>query len=564
MKFKSIAIKNFRNFSSINVNLSNRNVFFGLNDVGKTNFLYALRFVFDYSIRKNGFKLSDFYNSDDSNEIKITVEIDISDLDDQDSQKVIAKAGKSLSSNYKSVFIIAKSEKNEGNYDIILSWGDSCETADIIPQNSNRSDLDKLFEITYFDSNTDLDKLFKLAISSKKLLKRGEDDKTQLLDKVAEVNTEIEKLSSVNSFQETILSEIEKFDKNIKIKITSNDITIDPYKTLYPYIEKDNNSYYVSGDGMRKVMSYTLNKLLAQQTSTTKISLFLVEEPENHLHKSMLLKFSRILFDQKEMPYLFLTTHSSNLLTEMHDVNLIRIVSDKDVYSCLYNVPEEYEKLKRILNASLSEALFYNKVLLVEGPSEVALFDSLLTYKCQYKEKDMVILPVNGIAFEKYLSVLVSLNIQVFIKTDNDIDKNNRTLGLNRVKNLSKLMCKLKKDDNKYNEISQIEIIQDSKSDIRVNSTQLYSNNENLVNLCNSIGVFLSKKDLENDLAEALGGRLGELLNQDTIKKAVDFLQKKKLYNMVDLVEKLEDLDLKKIYEHNNFKVLRSFCGDVI
>lgn len=46
MKFEQIAIKNFRNFENIEICISNKNIFFGLNDIGKTNFLYALRYVF--------------------------------------------------------------------------------------------------------------------------------------------------------------------------------------------------------------------------------------------------------------------------------------------------------------------------------------------------------------------------------------------------------------------------------------------------------------------------------------------------------------------------------------
>lgn len=50
MEFVSIRIKNFRNFEDIELDLSNKNIFFGLNDVGKTNFLYALRYMFDKDI----------------------------------------------------------------------------------------------------------------------------------------------------------------------------------------------------------------------------------------------------------------------------------------------------------------------------------------------------------------------------------------------------------------------------------------------------------------------------------------------------------------------------------
>ena len=88
MKFEQIAIKNFRNFENIEICISNKNIFFGLNDIGKTNFLYALRYVFDKDIRKNGFLDSDFHRKNVASPIEITVVIDISDTADPDSQKL--------------------------------------------------------------------------------------------------------------------------------------------------------------------------------------------------------------------------------------------------------------------------------------------------------------------------------------------------------------------------------------------------------------------------------------------------------------------------------------------
>lgn len=61
MEFKSLQIKNFRSFEDISLNLSNKNIFFGLNDVGKTNLLTALRFVFDRDTRRNDFIDSDYF-----------------------------------------------------------------------------------------------------------------------------------------------------------------------------------------------------------------------------------------------------------------------------------------------------------------------------------------------------------------------------------------------------------------------------------------------------------------------------------------------------------------------
>ena len=62
MKFENIKIENFRNFEKIDLDLSNKNIFFGLNDVGKTNFLYALRYVFDKDVRRLNLLDSDFHN----------------------------------------------------------------------------------------------------------------------------------------------------------------------------------------------------------------------------------------------------------------------------------------------------------------------------------------------------------------------------------------------------------------------------------------------------------------------------------------------------------------------
>ncbi|MGL5257978.1 MAG: AAA family ATPase [Proteocatella sp.] len=36
MELKHIIIKNFRNFEDLNIDLSNRNIIFGLNDIGKS------------------------------------------------------------------------------------------------------------------------------------------------------------------------------------------------------------------------------------------------------------------------------------------------------------------------------------------------------------------------------------------------------------------------------------------------------------------------------------------------------------------------------------------------
>ena len=88
MKFDAVTIKNFRNFEYITIDLTNKNVLFGMNDVGKTNFLYALRFLFDKDIRRQNFIDTDYYKKNTNTPIEIVVSIDIRDTEDGDSQKL--------------------------------------------------------------------------------------------------------------------------------------------------------------------------------------------------------------------------------------------------------------------------------------------------------------------------------------------------------------------------------------------------------------------------------------------------------------------------------------------
>lgn len=59
-----MTIENFRNFKNVNIDLTNRNIIFGLNDIGKSNFLAAIRFLLDRNYRRDGFRDSDFYGKD--------------------------------------------------------------------------------------------------------------------------------------------------------------------------------------------------------------------------------------------------------------------------------------------------------------------------------------------------------------------------------------------------------------------------------------------------------------------------------------------------------------------
>ena len=163
MNFKKVQIKNFRNFDEISVNLGNKNVFFGMNDIGKTNFLCAIRYLFDREMRKNDIIESDFYRRNTSSPIEIIVSIDITEETD-DVKKLRSKFKGCVGSDDELLHIKLTAEYNEqeNRADIRIFWGGN---KDKLPEmkvsGGGYFDLDSVFHVYYINSYVDLHNLFK-------------------------------------------------------------------------------------------------------------------------------------------------------------------------------------------------------------------------------------------------------------------------------------------------------------------------------------------------------------------------------------------------------------------
>lgn len=555
MKFESIKIRNFRNFEDIELTLSNKNIFFGLNDVGKTNFLYALRYVFDKDIRKLNLVDSDFHNKQLDKPIEIIVTLDISDVEDSDCQKLRAQLKGALQSKHSKVYIklLAEYNKNELLALPLLYWGGDLDNLQEMKQRGYLYEIDYVFNVIYIDSYVDLYSLFKKNVSQ--LIKNeNDDDKVALANiqkTVDELNNNISSLSGIKEFENRLTPEYQKFrDEGISVSIKSEIAVKGLYSNIIPYIKQndDENLYPTAGEGRKKLLAYSIFDILADENAEKKITLFLIEEPENHLHKSMQIALSQILFTDTKYTYLFVTTHSPFVLYEMDDVNLVRIYSDRKIngISTFYKVPENYEKARKMLNRCLSEAIFANKVLLVEEPSEYMLFSKVLAIVHPFYEADGIyILSVDGVGFETYFSILDKLEIFIVVKTDNDLRavKGKGTysvLGFSRCNNLI---------GKKLLPTKQI-----TEKSVDAKRTLYNANKETLDKIRSKYYIFLSKVDLENDLDEVMHDRLLTLLGETS---PVDYLQDSKHYHMVELIEKLSDTDCRTIYNHYNFACLK-------
>ncbi|EME8099781.1 AAA family ATPase, partial [Enterococcus faecium] len=77
-KIKLIKIKGFRSFENAKINVAEKSLIIGANDVGKTNLIYALRILFDKKISENDLELfdSDYCIYSSNKEISIEVHLE--------------------------------------------------------------------------------------------------------------------------------------------------------------------------------------------------------------------------------------------------------------------------------------------------------------------------------------------------------------------------------------------------------------------------------------------------------------------------------------------------------
>lgn len=555
MNFEKVTIINFRNFENTEINVSNKNIFFGLNDIGKTNFLYAIRYVFDRDIRKNGLIDSDFHKKNVSQPIEITVTIDISDTADSDCQKLRAQLKGALLSSHSKVYIklVAEYNSQELSAAPILYWGGDLTNLHEMKQRGYQYELDYIFNVIYIDSYVDLYSLFRKNVSS--LLKSDNKSDDAILEHIKvtvnQLNSDISSLSAVKDFEARITPEYQKFrSEGVSVSVKSEIAVKGLYSNIVPYIKQDgdDNLYPTSGEGRKKLLAYSIFDLMSAENKDIRINLFLIEEPENHLHKSLQIALSQILFTNEKYHYLFVTTHSPFVLYEMNNVSLVRIFSGTSITSAsyFYAVPKDYEKNRKMLNRCLTEAIFANKVLLVEGPSELILFEKILSVVQPFYEVDGIyILSVEGLGFTRYVSIFNALKIENIIKTDNDLryDKRSKKYSVLGFSRCNGIIGMKKLPTTRVNGNSVLE------------KRKLYAiNQRKLDKLRRQYKVFLSKVDLENDLDEFFHSELVSYLN---VKDPVDYLQKAKHFHMVELVKQISDTDCRKIFEHYNFACLQ-------
>lgn len=243
----------------------------------------------------------------------------------------------------------------------------------------------------------------------------------------------------------------------------------------------------------------------------------------------------------------------------MEDTRLIRIYSKEKVecISYLYNIDATYTSIKKKLNKALSNALFAEKVLLIEGPSERILFEKVMSeISPDFELNGSFILEVGGTAFQHYVDALKNLDIKTIVKTDNDLRAKKGKKNVYEIFGMNRCLKLINQEQLDAIEIEIPENIKkrDKTEILNSKKSEIYDELSEWISIFKMNHIYLSEVDLEHDLNNAIGERMKEIFD---LPNPVSYLQEKKLFNMVELVESLTKQDCEAIYNHEQFVCLK-------
>jgi len=162
-----------------------------------------------------------------------------------------------------------------------------------------------------------------------------------------------------------------------------------------------------------------------------------IEEPEAHLHPAMQYKFLKFLKQKKtqnKARQIFITTHSTHITSAVSLDDLICLHNENGVTTVGYPgkvFPDDKSKkyVQRFLDATKSDMLFAQKVILVEGIAEQLLMSVFAQYENKSLEDNHVaVINVGGRFFDYFLHLFDStkpntINKKIACITDRDPER---------------------------------------------------------------------------------------------------------------------------------------------
>lgn len=536
MIIDKLELINFRNFEAAEIAFKESTLIIGVNDVGKTNLIYALRLLLDKSLSDREIEPSesDFnIKSDGTQADNFIITIHFSNIDEE---AVLAVLRGHISDEGKTILRFTASRKN---LDYKLYAGSDIDELEEI---SSRFYL-KYINLRYVRSQRDLQKF--IDMEKKQLLKISQLDRTEedrevdskQMDKIGRglnvVNERVRKLNYVKNSTNLINEELQKLSHTFNgygVHLDSGSIKVQQFiDNLQLSASASGSKIMLGGDGRNNQILLALWKAKSQREHdpTHEVVFYCVEEPEVHLHPHQQRKLADYLI--KELPgQTLITTHSPQITERYKPDSIVHLVNrGSGTYAasggCSACISDAWDDLGYRMSILPAEAFFAKVVLLVEGPSEKLFYSEYAKINdIDLDFYNISILCVDGVQFEVYASILNAMEIPWVMRTDNDVS--NITVKKVEMKNLAGVnrcltILKMKK-------LEHVDINETPQTLVASGVWKKVSE------VINPRGVYLSKVDLEHDLADELPKELLAFSGKGNIDDAVAYMATKKAIRM--------------------------------